>query len=565
LDNFVEDGPVLGRKVANLTFVSALLEADPYDQYAFFLPGEDAVASLRQWLASAFPALAADGRTRVATYLDLQDAFAVQPCHCMHLSDILERYTWLTQFRNGMAANIFPVTGLTHSLSYAHYMGGFLKHLWSGTSSRDVVVTTSECARQVMLRAFADLRAAYALPEESFPAPRLETIPLGVDLNSLPRPSDRWESGNPRSPGAALRSELRLGDDPVFLYFGRIDPASKMDLLPLFAAFRRAERLGLPRKGYTLILAGWIEEDDELLTAMCRYGASMGIRVLGEARPSDARRLALYAASDVFVSPSDNIQETFGLTVAEASCAGLAVIASDFDGYRDIIVNGEGGILAPTLGFCRSDELSLQAQWWYDNQYHLKLGQGTVVDVPALARAIALLGTDRAVCRRMGRNGRERVLRRFAWSRVIEQYVALWDRLAAQPLAPGEEARLRAARHPQRMRFAEVFQEHFSRRLDEATLASLRLVRTEAGEAVYRDTLPIFHYSGSERILNPEAVRRLLLAARKETPAADLARMLEQFFVAESPEQCAGFARERAEYTLLWCLKQDYLEAREQG
>ena len=45
-----------------------------------------------------------------------------------------------------------------------------------------------------------------------------------------------------------------------------------------------------------------------------------------------------YAAADIFVSLSDNIQETFGLTPVEAMAAGLPVVASDWDGYRETIV-----------------------------------------------------------------------------------------------------------------------------------------------------------------------------------------------------------------------------------
>ena len=55
----------------------------------------------------------------------------------------------------------------------------------------------------------------------------------------------------------------------------------------------------------------------------------------------DASHIPLYyGMADVFVSPSDNIQETFGLSVIEAMASGLPVIVSDWDGYRDTVVDG---------------------------------------------------------------------------------------------------------------------------------------------------------------------------------------------------------------------------------
>ena len=41
------------------------------------------------------------------------------------------------------------------------------------------------------------------------------------------------------------------------------------------------------------------------------------------------------AIPDIFVSLSDNIQETFGLTPLEGMASGLPVVATDWNGYRD--------------------------------------------------------------------------------------------------------------------------------------------------------------------------------------------------------------------------------------
>lgn len=565
LDPFVEDGPILGRRVANSTFLAALLQADPYDAYHFYLSGDSTGDRLKTWLQEHFPALMKRGAISLDGIMNLRRRLSHTPYHCMHLSDIFTRYTRLTQSRNAYGTNIFPVTGVTHSLSYTHFMPEYFSHLWPGVSSRDAVIVTSESARLVLRNIFDRLRREYGLDETAFPAPRLVTIPLGLAPEGLPTREQHWTRGGRDNPGLAMRHKLGLGDKPVFLYFGRICPASKMDLIPLFAAFSRARRLGLSPKEYSLLLAGWADEGDPLPEALCSYAKAMGINALVFPRPDSAQRLGLFAAADIFVSPSDNLQETFGLAVAEAGAAGLPVVASDFDGYRDIVLHGETGLLVPTLGFASSGNVEEDSLWWYDNQYHMRLAQECVVDVPAMAAALADLGTNAEKRLKMGEAARGRVLERFSWREVIRRYVALWDEMAATPLAEGELERLRAKRHPLRMRFAEYFKGHFSRVLDSRSLEGMHLQRTDSGEALYRDALPMLLYAGLEHMLDQEAVKRLLLTTRKPIPATHALATLVRFFEEKSGsgERTASAdacARENAEFTLLWCLKQDHVE-----
>jgi glycosyltransferase involved in cell wall biosynthesis len=558
---FVEDGPVLGRKVANATFLEALLRLDPFDSYHFFSQGDD--SALRLWLQEHFPGLLRRQAVRIGRHELLPKSLSETAYHCMHLSDGVSHFTQLAQLRNVASATLFPITGVTHSLSYERFMPAYLKHLWSGVSPRDSLIVTSESVRLMMGAVFSGLRHEYGLSRETFPGPRLKKIPLGVDPPSLPSREERWDA--PCDPPHAqrslaareMRSRLGLREEVLFLYLGRICPYSKMDLMPLFPALRRAEGLGLPKNGHVLVLAGWTDEDQALPGLLQDYAASMGLRLVALPRPTDAQRRALYAAADVFLSPSDNIQESFGLTVAEAGAAGLPVIASDFDGYRDIVLHEETGLLIPTLGFTDTAETDLLAMFWFDNQYHLKAAQSCAVHVPALAEALSRLGTDAALRRRMGEAGRKRIRDLFSWDAVIKRYLAHWEELAALPLTKQEEERLRAARHPQRMRFAEFFRGHFSRTLVPAELERMLLRRTQRGHALYRGLLPLAHYAGMGLLLDGDAVHLMLHAARKQVAGTRLLHALEDFFRKQSPE---AFVRERAAFTLLWALKHDYLE-----
>lgn len=544
LDPFVEPGPILGRRVANEGFLRALFTADPFDQYHFFLAGQGGTQALGDFLAREFPSLSASGRVRTPHRLTLPRALAVGAYACFHQSDCITLPAHLARLRNAVARDIFPVTGVTHSLNYADYGQAFLKHLWSGTTARDAIVATSGPGAEVVERFFTHLRQGYGLSPDRFPAPVVRRIPLGLTLSAHPLPGDQERAG----------ARKALGLDPActaLLVFGRIQHHSKMDLLPLFRAVQRLHRQGLPREAVTLILAGWTAEDDDLPETLGRLAANIGLPLKMVPRPSEERKRALFAASDLFVSIADNPQETFGLTLLEAGAMGLPVVASDYDGYRDILVPGQTGVLVPTLGPECSQEADLMAPLLFDNQYHLLLAQQTVVDVPALAQALDGLVRDPLERRRMGAAGRARVEAAFSWEGVLRQYLDLWEELRRAPVDP---AGLRERPHPLHIPYARIFGGYPSARLT----PGLVLTVSAAGESVYRQREFPPVYAGLADLVDEKVLRRLLFLARKPMNAGDLAS--ELVLCATRDPEAAPMTRAAADFLILWALKQDYLE-----
>ena len=97
-----------------------------------------------------------------------------------------------------------------------------------------------------------------------------------------------------------------------------------------------------------LILAGWAAHPavhDAFVEARATSPPACGPRSSTAAIPACAAQV--WHAADVFVSPSDNIQETFGLAVVEAMASGLPVVASDWDGYRDLVDDGRDRFPGP--------------------------------------------------------------------------------------------------------------------------------------------------------------------------------------------------------------------------
>jgi glycosyltransferase involved in cell wall biosynthesis len=530
LDPFFEGGPVLGRTVANVGFLDALLKADPFDEYHFFLPGRQALDPLRQHLKRTAPRMLEGERVRLMLRDSLPDRLKDTAYHCFHLSDCITSQPYLSRMRNRLSERIFPVTGPIHSLSYAGYPKAFLQHLWPGATRRDAIVCTSAAGRRAVEGYFGQLRAGFGLDETTHPGPRLQCIPLAVDADAY-APAEGKEGGPTR-----------------ILVFGRISHHSKMDLVPLVRALHRLVTDGLDPQGVELVLAGWAEQETHVLDTLAHLAANAGIPMSVVLRPDEARKRALFRQADVFVSIADNPQETFGITLVEAGAFGLPVVASDYDGYRDIVVHGETGWLVPTMGPAETPDVDLAAPLNFDNHYHLALAQATAVDIPALAEALGRLIRDPELRAAMGAAGRDRVRRLFHWPVVIGQYAALWDGLWKEP---AEAEPLRGLVHPLVPEYGRIFGHYPTRTLDD----SVKLTVGRTGEAFYRNRDFPNLYAGLKDAIDLDMVRRLAFFARSPVDSATLIRKVS--------DVAPHLNVTRIKNHILWALKQDILQTTE--
>ena len=529
LDPFFEGGPILGRTVANTGFLNGLLEADPFDEYHFFLPGRRVISSLLKYLERTRPELLEAKRIRLMDRSGLAAMLAANDYHCFHLSDCMTTQPYLARLRNRVSTQVFPITGPIHSLSYVDYPKAFLQHLWPGTTRRDAIVCTSEAGRLAVERYFRQLREGFGLSETSHPAPALQRIPLGVST-------------------ACAQAEPGTDGPIKILAFGRISHHSKMDLVPLIRGLHRLVQDGLDPNSFELVLAGWSDKDDRLLEILTELAANAGISMSVHLRPNASRKSKLFQEAAIFVSIADNPQETFGITLIEAAAHGLPVVASDYDGYRDIVVHGETGLLVPTTGPAATPDANLKAPLTFDSHYHLGLAQTTAVDLPALAGALRQLLLSPALRANMGGAGRKRAVERFAWPVVLEQYLALWDRLWAEPAEAGP---LRDIPHPLAPDFGRIFGHYATRVLGpELTLEAGRL-----GNAFYRDLDFPNVYAGLKGAINLDVARKLVFFARNPVDSATLIRKVSDF----APQMDVT----QIENHILWSLKQDILQIKE--
>jgi phosphatidylinositol alpha-mannosyltransferase len=168
--------------------------------------------------------------------------------------------------------------------------------------------------------------AARSFVEPHFPKITYQLIPNGIDYR-------RFADAEPFP-------HLRDGKRNV-LFVGRKD--ERKGLPYLVEAFAR---LSMERNDLRLIVVGPGDLDRASARLLEMIEKSSGNSVLHAGSVSDADLPRYYASADAFCSPATG-GESFGIVLLEAMAAGVPVVATDIDGYRDVVTHGQNGLLAP--------------------------------------------------------------------------------------------------------------------------------------------------------------------------------------------------------------------------
>ena len=136
------------------------------------------------------------------------------------------------------------------------------------------------------------------------------------------------------------RAALGLGDEPVLLFVGRIQP-----LKGLSVAVETLAGLGDGYPGARLLVVGGASGPDgerelrRLHDAVRRHGLQGRVSMVA---PQPHHLLSTYyRAADVCLVPSRS--ESFGLVALEASACGVPVVAADVGGLRTLVDDGRNG------------------------------------------------------------------------------------------------------------------------------------------------------------------------------------------------------------------------------
>jgi len=261
-----------------------------------------------------------------------------------------------------------------------------------------------------------------------------------------------------------------------------------------------------PGREIKLVLGGTGEAVFNTIIDQCIRDLELEDHVI-TIRPLPASRAHLYhAAADVFVSPVDNVQETFGITPLEAMACGLPQVVSDWDGYRDTIEHGKTGFLIPTY-MARLDRTIALGSGLYDNFNlldHFELAQTVAIDLPAFKNALQTLLDSPSLCAEMGRRSRKRALELYDWKNIVRLHENLWDEQQQQ-------ARGQSIIHPANSYNVPAFYRNFKHYASQNITASTKIKLTETGQRTALQESELFFYYGNFIELSVPLLKRILV------------------------------------------------------
>lgn len=210
---------------------------------------------------------------------------------------------------------------------------------------------------------------------------QLQTISMGVDTRALFAPSPKTNRA-----------------DNELLFVGRL--VEKKGIEYLLDAMPEIVKQQ-PRTHLKIVGSGPIEK--ALRMQVHRLGIANVVTFHGAVINSQLPEL--YRRATVFVAPSivttQGDQEGLGLVLVEALACECPVVASDLPAIRDVIVEGDTGLLVPEK------------------------------NPEALAKAVLKLLAEPGLRRQLAANGRTHVLRYFDWDTVVTRYRLLIEELTA--------------------------------------------------------------------------------------------------------------------------------------
>lgn len=323
----------------------------------------------------------------------------------------------------------WSLCGITHTTASSKVMDAIAELLTTPVQPWDAVICTSTAVQdnvQRILQAQKDF-LVQRLGITRLTLPQLPVIPLGIHTRDFVFTDDQQ---------AKARSNLGADEQTlVVLFMGRLSFHAKAHPLAMYQALEIAAQALPVGQKLVLVECGW-HANDYIAKAYADAArqACPSVRVVNlDGRKPEDRQTA-WAGADVFCSLSDNIQETFGIVPIEAMAAGIPVVVSDWDGYKDTVRNGVDGFRIPTLmpvaGL--ADDLALRHALEIDT-YDMYCGHTCMliaVDVQATAEVFSRLFASAELRRQMGEAGRQRARELYDWSAIIPQYEALWAQLA---------------------------------------------------------------------------------------------------------------------------------------
>lgn len=315
-------------------------------------------------------------------------------------ADVVHCHTWYTHFGGILAKTVYgiPLVITTHSLEplrpwKREQLGrGYDLSCWVESTAlemADRIIAVSQSMKD-------DLSSLFNIDER-----RIDVIYNGIDTEEYRR---------------IYTTDVcaRFGidpDRPYVLFVGRI--TRQKGIIHLVNAIRHLD----PR--IQVVLCAGAPDTREIAQEM-----EDGVNELLKVRShilwipemlDKSTLIELYSNAAVFCCPS--IYEPFGIIILEAMACGVPVVASSVGGIREVVVDGETGLLVPL-------------EQYRESPYEPKHPEQFALD---LAASINKLMADESLRQSMGEAGRKRAVESFSWSSIAAEVRKLYASIIDTP------------------------------------------------------------------------------------------------------------------------------------
>ncbi len=496
-DAYSLKGKVMGRQSAGVAFLRAVANTRPDRLWCYARSRADAQTCAQELVELGSP------RTGVGWVPFLEPQRLGEAGLLYRPDPGIEQDAWRRLAH--AQPDAYSLCGITHTTASHVVMETLARLPLAPLESWDALICTSRAVRD-SVRVLVENQADYLRERTGatrFSLPQLPVIPLGVHVTQFAV-----------TPDARFKARAALGlmpDETAVLFAGRLSFHGKAHPAPLYLALEANARTNK----IVLIQAGWFA-NEAIGNAFKDDAAKLcpSVRCLYvDGRHQDRLREA-FAASDIFTSLSDNIQETFGVTPLEAMAAGLPSVVTDWDGYRDTVRDGIDGYRVPTLAIPDGTAGDLAERYdmgldTYD-YYCAYTSQLAAVDVGATTEAFRKLIHDPDLRARMGAAAQKRARTEFDWSVIFRRYLALWEELGERRRSePRLSPALSRRRRPERDDPFAVFASYATRSVQRET--HFEALGTYAGVSV-ADMLALETVGFARAVLPPEPYLNAVLA-----------------------------------------------------
>lgn len=311
-------------------------------------------------------------------------------------ADVVHCHTWYAHFGGILSKLLYgtPLVITVHSLEplrpwkREQLGGGYDLSSWIEKTALEM----ADCVIAVSKETRDDIKRLFNVPDE-----KIKMVYNGIDTQQYSRRPDD---------GTLTKAGIDI-NKPYVLFVGRI--TRQKGIVYLANAIKYFD------PGFQVVLCAGAPDTPEIAQEMKEAVAAVqkereGVIWIEDMIDKDSA-IQLYSHAELFCCPS--IYEPFGIINLEAMSCETAVVASAVGGIKEVVVDGETGILVPVDQYKESPFEPINP-----DQYSRDL-----------AAAVNKLMANDDLRHSMAEKGRERAVDHFSWTAIAEQIADLYKEL----------------------------------------------------------------------------------------------------------------------------------------